>query len=105
MALRDQMEVGYLTRLSLFEKPTQTRILSHRAGEKQKKYVCLMYSIMLTIFFKEQVVFTSKDDNGIILSSSELINLKNVVGFFSSEVTDFEVTDFEVKEESFGHIR
>lgn len=46
-------------------------------------------------YFKEQVVFTDKDDNGIILSSSKLINLK--YGYFFNKVMDFKV------KKSFGH--
>jgi len=81
-SLQDPVEVGYLTCPGLFEKPSQTRRLSHRAREEQSKYLYFMYFIMLTnAFFKKQEVFTDKGNNAIILSSSKLINLK-YGGFF-----------------------
>lgn len=81
MWLQDPVEIGYLTSLDFFENPIQTRILSHRAGEKQGKYIYSMcFIVMLSDLLKKQVPFTDKDDNGIILSASKLIKL---IGFFS----------------------
>lgn len=97
MWLQDPAEIGHLTPLDFFENPSQTKILSHRAGEKQGKYVyfrCFLCNI--SDLFKKQVPITDTDDNGIISSVSKVINL---LFFFSNKVTEF-----KVNKDSFGQI-
>lgn len=67
MWLQDPAKIRYLTPLNFFENSSQTRILSHRAGEKQGKYIYFMcFVVMISDLFKKQVPNTDKDDNGII---------------------------------------
>lgn len=76
MWLQDPVEIGYLTPLDFFENPSQTRILSHRAGEKQGKYVYFMWFVVMgSDLLRKQVPITDKDDNEVTSSAPKVINL------------------------------